>query len=65
MFRQHEVSMAKTVRDKQLVIRIAAPLRCELERAAAEDSRTLSDKVRLVLVDWAADRAVQREQAAA
>lgn len=57
--------MTKRLRDQQIVIRISTPLRGELERAAEEESRTLAEKVRLVLVDFAASRVVEREQRAA
>lgn len=57
--------MGKTVRNEQIVIRVSSVLRQELERAADAEHRKLGDKVRAVLIDWAADRAVQREQAAA
>jgi hypothetical protein len=54
-----------TIRATRLAVRVAEPLRAELERAAEEEHRKFGDKVRAVLIDWAADRAVQREQAAA
>jgi hypothetical protein len=54
-----------TIRAARLAVRVAEPLRAELERAAEEEHRKLGDKVRAVLIDWATDRAEQREQAAA
>jgi hypothetical protein len=40
-------------------------LRAELELAAHEENRKLSDKVRDILINYAADRAARREQAVA
>ena len=52
--------MLKKVREAQLVVRVAAPLRGELEAEAAEDSRDLSSLVRKILIAHAAERAVAR-----
>ncbi|HTC04895.1 MAG TPA: hypothetical protein VK749_15940 [Xanthobacteraceae bacterium] len=57
--------MPKDRLESQVVVRISAPLRSELERAAEEDCRTLADKVRLVLTDYAARRAKPAAQSAA
>jgi hypothetical protein len=54
-----------TIRGTRLAVRIAEPLRAELERAAEEEHRKLADKVRAILIDYAAERATRREQAAA
>jgi hypothetical protein len=58
-------AMPKLVLDQQIVVRIAEPLRTELEAAAEQDGRVLSSMVRRVLVDWAARRVIEREGAAA
>jgi hypothetical protein len=48
-------------RDEQLVIRLARPLKRELEAAAAaERRRSTAEKVRLILIDWAAERLAER-----
>jgi hypothetical protein len=46
--------------DDQITVRIAAPLRVELEHAAADDGRELSSLVRKILIDHAAQRVVDR-----
>ena len=48
-------------RDDQITLRIAAPLRAELERAAADDGRDLSSLIRKILVDHAARRIAAAE----
>jgi hypothetical protein len=62
----HLVGMAKqsnkTFRDKQIVIRLATPLQRELELAAERDGRPVSALARRILVDWMADKVVEREQ---
>jgi hypothetical protein len=54
-----------TIREERVGFRVAGPLLAELERAAMEERRTLSAMIRDVLIDYAADRAAQREQVAA
>jgi predicted HicB family RNase H-like nuclease len=56
--------MSKTRREKRITTRVAEPLHGELERAAAEDGRTLADLVRQWLLDRAVCRAIEREAAA-
>lgn len=51
----HFAIMAKRKRDEQLVIRMAAPLRRELEAAAEADDRTTSEYVRRVLIQHLVD----------
>jgi hypothetical protein len=59
------LKMSKVHRDEQIVIRVATPLKRELEAAAAADEHDLSGLVRKVLIDFAAKRIVLRESAAA
>jgi hypothetical protein len=48
-------------RDEQLVVRLARPLKRELEGAAAEARRrSTAALVREILVDWAAQRMIER-----
>jgi hypothetical protein len=47
----------------QLVVRVAKPLRAELESAAQDDGRVLSNQVRKILIDFAAARVIDRELA--
>jgi hypothetical protein len=47
-----------------VTIRLAEPLRQELEAEADEDGRTLAEHIRRLLVDVAAQRFAEREQAA-
>jgi hypothetical protein len=48
-------------RDEQLVVRLARPLKRELEGAAAEVClRSTAALVREILVDWAAQRIAER-----
>jgi hypothetical protein len=48
-------------RDEQLVIRLAQPLKRVLEGAAVEEHRrSTADLVREILVDWAAQRMVEK-----
>jgi hypothetical protein len=65
----HDDGMAKqtnkTLRDEQMVIRLSTPLRRELELAAEQDGRPVAALARRVLVDWAAQRVVDREGIAA
>jgi uncharacterized protein (DUF1778 family) len=51
----HFAIMAHRKRDDQLVIRIAAPLRRELEAAAEAEGRTTSDFVRRALIQHVID----------
>jgi hypothetical protein len=48
--------------EKQVVIRMSAPLRAELQEAAIEDRRTLAALVRNLLADYAAQRQAARQQ---
>ena len=57
--------MATKQRDTQVVIRIATPLRDELRLAAERDHRTVADMARQVLVTWAAQQVIDREQSRA
>jgi hypothetical protein len=52
--------MAKALREKQVVIRISAPLQNELAVAAQEEGRTLAGYVRRLLVDLCARRMTER-----
>jgi hypothetical protein len=52
--------MAKALREKQVVIRISAPLQDELAAVAAEEGRTLAGFVRRLLVDLCAQRLAER-----
>jgi hypothetical protein len=56
--------MSQTVREEQLVVRVAGPLRQQLETAAQQDGRTLSSMVRRILLDWAAAQVSDRAKAA-
>jgi hypothetical protein len=56
--------MSQTVREEQLVVRVAGPLRQQLETAAQQDGRTLSSMVRRILLDWAAAQVSGRAKAA-
>jgi hypothetical protein len=56
--------MSQTVREDQLVIRVAGPLRQVLENAAQQDGRTLSSMVRRILVDFVATQISDRAKAA-
>jgi hypothetical protein len=55
--------MSKHFED-QIVLRIAAPLRAELESAARSDGRTLSGQARHILLNYATDRVLERGRAA-
>jgi hypothetical protein len=46
--------------EEQIVVRIAKPLRDELESAAQADGRPLSNQVRKILVDFATSRVIGR-----
>lgn len=48
------------VRDQMIVVRVATPLRSELEAAAVEEGRTLSNLVRKILIDHASERLAGR-----
>jgi hypothetical protein len=52
-------------RNARLVIRIAEPLREQLEAAAREDGESVSSLVRQVLISFAGRRLVARERRAA
>ena len=52
--------MAKSLREKQVVIRISGPLQDELAAIAAQEGRTLAGFVRKLLVDLAAQRLTER-----
>jgi hypothetical protein len=51
--------------EEQLVIRIAKPLRAELESAAQADGRPLSNQIRLILTNFAVARVLDRTNAGA
>lgn len=56
--------MSKSVRfEEQLVIRVAKPLREELEAAAMADGRPLSNQIRKVLTEFATARVLSRTSA--
>jgi hypothetical protein len=58
--------MSKTLRDDQIPpIRVGRQLREQLEAAAAEEGRSLSNLARRILVDFAEKRLATREQLAA
>jgi uncharacterized protein (DUF1778 family) len=57
--RQCDVSIMKR-RDDQITLRVPAPLRSELEAAASADDRSLSDIVRMALIDYATKRVLER-----
>ena len=58
--------MSKPVHfQEQLVIRVAKPLRDELESAARADGRPLSNQVRKILIDFATARVTERAEAGA
>jgi predicted DNA binding CopG/RHH family protein len=57
--------MRQTRRTKRVTVRLAEPLQHELADAAAADGRPLAEYVRWVLVEHAAQRLADREQAAA
>jgi uncharacterized protein (DUF1778 family) len=57
--------MPRTDRDEKITVRIAEPLRAELEAAAGAEGRTLSDVARRALVEFASRRIVDREKKAA
>jgi uncharacterized protein (DUF1778 family) len=52
--------MSNKVRDDQINIRVSSTLRQELEDAAATDGRGLSGLIRMVLIQWAAQRVTDR-----
>jgi hypothetical protein len=56
--------MSKTNRDERIVIRVAAPLRSELELEADNDGRPLAALVRLLLINHAEQRMAERGEAA-
>jgi hypothetical protein len=49
--------------EEQLVIRVAKPLRDELESAAREDARPLASYVRRLLIEHATARVTERAEA--
>jgi hypothetical protein len=57
--------MSKPVHfEDQIVVRVAKPLRDELEIAARADGRPLASQVRKILTDFAAARILERASAA-
>jgi hypothetical protein len=50
---------------EQILVRVAPELRHEIEIAATDQRRSLSDTIRGVLLVWAVDRLTQRERQAA
>jgi hypothetical protein len=54
------VAMTKRIRDKLLVVRVAAPLRQEVEAAADEEGVDLSVIHRRILLNWAEKRLAAR-----
>jgi hypothetical protein len=57
--------MARTKREQRISVRVAGPLRDELEAEAVQDGRPLADYVRRLLIDAVAARMVQNEQSTA
>jgi hypothetical protein len=58
--------MTIAVRDGQLpMIRVAAPLKAAVEALAKDDRRSVSDYVRRLIIDHAAQRVVDRATHAA
>jgi hypothetical protein len=55
-------TVAKNLRENQVVIRISGPLQDEIAAVAAEEGRTLAGYVRRVLVDIAAARMIERNE---
>jgi predicted HicB family RNase H-like nuclease len=51
--------------DDQVCLKLAGPLRAELEAEAAAHQRSLSSLIRTVLINHAAQRVVDRETQAA
>jgi predicted HicB family RNase H-like nuclease len=51
--------------EAQIVVRVAKPLRDELESAALADGRSLSNHIRKLLIDIATARTVARANAGA
>jgi hypothetical protein len=62
-FDEGDASMSKHFED-QIVVRVAKPLRDELESAARADGRPLASQVRKILTDFAAERILERSSAA-
>jgi metal-responsive CopG/Arc/MetJ family transcriptional regulator len=58
------VAMALKTSRQQISVRVDDELLNEVERAAQEERRTVSNLVRNVLADWASERRVQHEAAA-
>jgi hypothetical protein len=60
----NEMEQSMSVRDEQIPpLRVPASVRLELEEAAAERRRTLSDMARLVLTDFVEKRIAERSAA--
>jgi hypothetical protein len=59
--RRFEIMKKQIHYEDQLVVRIARPLRAELESAAQDDGRVLSNQIRKILIDFAATRVLDRE----
>jgi hypothetical protein len=57
--------MSQRTLDAQIVFRLAAPLREELEEAAAEDGRDLASLIRKLCRDFALQRFTERADEAA
>ena len=56
--------MTKKSRPEAIRVRVAPTLRAEIERAAESDHRSISDMIRVVLIDWATQRVTAGQQQA-
>lgn len=54
-------SMARTKREQRISVRVAGPLRDELEAEAERDGRQLAEHVRRILIDHLAHRVAALE----
>jgi predicted DNA binding CopG/RHH family protein len=56
---------SKTLRDERIQVRMAQPLRAELERLAAAEGLPLAQMIRKALIDFCAARIAGSERIAA
>jgi predicted DNA binding CopG/RHH family protein len=56
---------SKTLRDERIQVRMAQPLRAELERLAAAEGLPLAQMIRKALIEHCANRVTARERVAA
>ena len=52
-------------RNEEITVRMTPELRAEVERAAAEERRSLGAVIRCALLDWACERVQHRDRASA